>query len=66
MTRPIRHAPRRESTAADAVLRDAPERDQCGFCGGFYTPGPDGPYGVCPADGGRAYNGLADSAGPLD
>ncbi len=66
MTKPMRNVPRRESAAADAVLRGTVETDQCGLCGGRYVPGPDGPYGVCPADAGSAYNGLADSAGPLE
>jgi hypothetical protein len=34
------------------------ERDQCGYCGGWYTVKPDGDYGVCPAHAGQAFNGL--------
>lgn len=64
----MRTAPYRQSTLADEALKAAAnvERDQCGYCGGWYTPGPGDLSGVCRADSGRAYNGLADSAGPLD
>jgi hypothetical protein len=64
----MRTAPHRQSTAVDESLRAeaAVERDQCGYCGGWFTPAPGDLSGVCRAHGGMAYNGLADSAGPLD
>lgn len=68
MARPMRDVPRRVSTAVQEALtsQEPPERDQCGLCGGWYVPGPDDLSGVCPADRGQAYNGLADSAGPWE
>lgn len=60
MAAPMRDVPRRVSTDVQEALasQEAPERDQCGLCGGWYVPGPDDLSGVCPADRGRAVTGI--------
>lgn len=63
MVRPMRYAPKVESDRVDASLKAAEaEKDQCGLCGTWFTPGPDDLPGVCSYDSGAAFPNM--TAGP--